>query len=72
MTQFLGFKNYGDEYKVMGLASYGDPIYKERLYKVINSNKNFFELNLNYFDHHKTVIDYDFETGTPFLKIYFL
>ena len=68
MTQFLGFKNYGDEYKVMGLASYGDPIYKERLYKVINSNKNFFELNLNYFDHHKTVIDYDFETGTPFFE----
>ena len=23
LTQFLGFKNYGDEYKVMGLAPYG-------------------------------------------------
>ena len=22
-TQFLGFKNYGDEYKVMGLSAYG-------------------------------------------------
>ena len=21
MTQFLGFKNYGDEYKIMGLAA---------------------------------------------------
>ena len=25
MTQYLGFKNYGDEYKVMGLSSYGKP-----------------------------------------------
>ena len=23
-TQFLGFKNYGDEYKVMGLAAFGN------------------------------------------------
>ena len=23
MTQFLGFKNYGEEYKMMGLAAYG-------------------------------------------------
>ena len=27
ITQFLGFKNYGDEYKVMGLAAYGEPKY---------------------------------------------
>ena len=25
LTQFLGFPHYGDEYKVMGLAPYGDP-----------------------------------------------
>ena len=25
MTQFLGFPHYGDEYKVMGLAPYGEP-----------------------------------------------
>ena len=25
VTQFLGFRNYGDEYKVMGLAPYGEP-----------------------------------------------
>ena len=31
ITQFLGFKNYGDEYKVMGLAPYGKPIYKDEL-----------------------------------------
>jgi len=27
MTQFLGFKNYGDEYKIMGMAAYGEPVY---------------------------------------------
>ena len=65
-TQFLGFKNYGDEYKVMGLASYGEPIYKDRVLKILKSKKRFFELNLNYFDHHQSVIDYDFESGYPF------
>ena len=25
LTQYLGFPHYGDEYKVMGLASYGRP-----------------------------------------------
>jgi carbamoyltransferase len=67
-TQFLGFKNYGDEYKVMGLASYGSPIYKERIKKIIKSDNNFFELDLEYFDHHKSVIDYDFESGYPFFE----
>ncbi|MDC1330602.1 carbamoyltransferase [Pelagibacteraceae bacterium] len=65
-TQFLGFKNYGDEYKVMGLASYGEPIYKDRILKILKSKNKFFELNLNYFDHHQSVIDYDFESGYPF------
>ena len=35
-TQFLGFKNYGEEYKVMGLAAYGKPIYKNRVYKLLD------------------------------------
>ena len=67
-TQFLGFKNYGDEYKVMGLASYGKPIYKDRINKILNCKKNFFELDLSYFDHHKSVIDYDFESGVPYFE----
>ena len=65
-TQFLGFKNYGDEYKVMGLASYGKPIYKDRIIKILKNKKNFFKLDLNYFDHHQSIIDYDFESGYPF------
>lgn len=66
-TQFLGFKSYGDEYKVMGLASYGKPIYKDRVKKILKSNKdNFFDLDLKYFDHHESVMDYDFESGYPY------
>ncbi len=49
-TQWLGFPNYGDEYKVMGLAPYGKPLYVDKLRDVIKFEKNgLFSLNLNYF-----------------------
>ncbi|CAG0934933.1 partial Decarbamoylnovobiocin carbamoyltransferase, partial [Rhodocyclaceae bacterium] len=31
LTQFLGFPHYGDEYKVMGLAPYGEPAHLEAM-----------------------------------------
>jgi carbamoyltransferase len=34
-TQLLGFPNYGDEYKVMGLAPFGQPIFADALKEVI-------------------------------------
>ncbi len=49
-TQLLGFNNYGDEYKVMGMAPYGNPIYLNKLKKVIQlTHDGFFKLNLKYF-----------------------
>jgi carbamoyltransferase len=30
ITQILGFNNYGDEYKVMGLSAYGKPKYQKK------------------------------------------
>ena len=30
VTQFLGFPGFGDEYKVMGLAAYGEPVFADR------------------------------------------
>lgn len=65
-TQFLGFKNYGDEYKVMGLASYGEPIYCERVKKIISQDDDFFKLSLKYFSHDNIFIDYNFESGSPY------
>jgi carbamoyltransferase len=35
-TQFLGFPHYGDEYKLMGLAPYGEPKYVEKVKKLLN------------------------------------
>ena len=34
-TQFLGFPHYGDEYKVMGLAPYGEPKYVDRVKELL-------------------------------------
>ena len=51
ITQFLGFKNYGDEYKVMGLAPYGEPKYLKQLEDIlVISDDGFFTLNKKYFN----------------------
>lgn len=53
-TQYLGFKYYGDEYKVMGLAPYGKPTYLKEMSEVlILDDDGLFSLNLDYFVHHK-------------------
>jgi carbamoyltransferase len=50
-TQYVGFKYY-DEYKVMGMAAYGEPKYvdfiEDRLY-ILNDDTGGFKLNLDYF-----------------------
>ncbi len=49
-TQLLGFPNYGDEYKVMGMAPYGSPLYVNDLKKVLRCKQNgLFELDLQFF-----------------------
>ena len=35
ITQFIGFPNYGDEYKVMGLAPYGEPKYLDEMRNIV-------------------------------------
>jgi carbamoyltransferase len=49
LTQFLGFPYYGDEYKVMGLAPYGNPAYLPALRKVVKLTNEGFRLELSYF-----------------------
>ena len=56
LTQFLGFKSYGDEYKLMGLSSYGEPKYVNEISKLIYKTNKGFNLNLKYFVHHKKKI----------------
>lgn len=49
-TQWLGFPHYGDEYKVMGLAPYGKPLYVEPLRDVLRfTSDGLFQLQLQYF-----------------------
>ena len=65
-TQFLGFKNYGDEYKFMGLAAYGNPKYLNKLKNIIKyDEKGNFKLNLGFFNHQRTTINFQFEEGIP-------
>lgn len=66
LTQYLGFPNYGDEYKLMGLASYGKPNYVDQMRKIVSLEENGqFRLNLEYFQHHNKRIQYEWEGGNP-------
>lgn len=53
MTAFLGFKVNNDEYKVMGLAAYGDEErYKDEVDQLIKTYPDgSFSLNMDYFDY---------------------
>jgi carbamoyltransferase len=56
-TQLLGFPHYGDEYKVMGLAPYGEPKYVDKLKDVLIFDENgLFHLNQKYFRSAKSGI----------------
>jgi len=52
-TAFLGFKVNNGEYKVMGLAGFGKPLYKDKIYKLIDLKEDgSFRLNMKYFSYH--------------------
>ena len=73
LTQYLGFMNYGDEYKVMGLAPYGKPEFMNemrKIVKIIGRRKarkpaKLFELDLDYFICHTKGINMTWENGEP-------
>ena len=66
MTQFLGFPHYGDEYKVMGMAAYGQSVFLDQMRQIVFYEKNgTFKLNLDYFVHHNTKVDYQWSGGSP-------
>jgi carbamoyltransferase len=54
VTQYLGFLKFGDEYKVMGLAAYGQPEKLDVFRDIVRSNGQAFRLGLDYFTHHRT------------------
>ncbi len=65
ITQYLGFAKYGDEFKVMGLAPYGEPEYLDAMRRLVTATKNGFELDLAYFVHHSEGVNMTWDAGSP-------
>ena len=52
ITSYLGFKVLNDEYKVMGLAGWGKPIYLDKFKELIKVKEDgSFKLNMKYFSY---------------------
>jgi carbamoyltransferase len=66
LTQYLGFPHYGDEYKVMGLAPYGEPSFLQKMRQIVQLRRDgTFRLNLDYFRHAREKIVFSWEGGAP-------
>jgi len=66
VTQYLGFPHYGDEYKVMGLAPYGEPRQLGEMRRIVSLRADGgFELDLSFFRHHKEKIAFEWSGGSP-------
>jgi len=72
VSQWLGFRKYGDEGKVMGLSAYGQPRLLPRLRRLVAlRDDGSFALDLRYFRHHRQGVDMTFDEQTPQLGLLF-
>ena len=72
ITQYLGFPNYGDEFKVMGLAPYGEARYTREIESLVRlRDDGGFELDLSYFRHWSDGVQMTWEDGEPKLGAVF-
>ena len=54
-TAFLGFEVNEGEYKVMGMAPYGQPRYVDKVWKLVHQNSDgSFALDMDYFSFHQS------------------
>jgi carbamoyltransferase len=66
ITQYLGFPHYGDEYKVMGLAPYGQPLHLEAMRQIVRlQGDGTFRLDLRYFRHATENLPHQWSQGIP-------
>lgn len=66
LTQFIGFPHFGDEYKVMGLAPYGEPRFLRQMRELVRiQSDGTFRLNLRYFRHHNENVSYTWHNCAP-------
>lgn len=70
-TQFLGFRTYGDEYKMMGLAAYGERRFQREVHDVVRTVAGEVRLNLDYFTHHTRGIDVTWNGEEPKISTVF-
>jgi carbamoyltransferase len=57
-TAYLGFRVNNGEYKVMGMAPYGQPKYLDEVYKVVKVDEDGgIRLNMDYFSFHHSTKD---------------
>lgn len=66
-TQLLGFPKYGDEYKMMGLAAYGEPRFVADVREIVSTNRDQVRLNLDYFLHHSQGVEMTWNNCEPVL-----
>jgi carbamoyltransferase len=66
-TQLLGFPHYGDEYKVMGLAPYGNPVHTDKFRDIVHwTEDGLFKLDLSFFrSPSKGFVGYDNDDHLP-------
>jgi carbamoyltransferase len=58
LTQYIGFWKFGDEYKVMGLAAYGQPEFLDEFRRIVYVDAPLsFRLGLQYFTHQSQGAD---------------
>jgi carbamoyltransferase len=68
VTQYLGFRAFGDEFKVMGLAPYGAPEFAPGLRRLFRLKpRGSFELDLDYFTHWTGAGTMTWDGGAPVL-----
>lgn len=66
LTQYIGFPHYGDEYKVMGLAPYGEPKFMEEMRRIVLLQPDgSYRLDMSFFRHQKQKVDYEWKGGAP-------
>ncbi len=70
-TQYLGFPKYGDEYKMMGLAAYGEPRFAPQVREIVGFRDGQLRLNLDYFTHHTQGVDLSWDGVEPVLGAIF-
>src|SRR5262249_1417643 len=66
VSQWLGVRSYGDEGKGMGLAAYGPPRYLKQMRAIVRpEGDGTFDLDMDWFVHHKQGANMTWDAGTP-------